>query len=94
MQVRVIDNPPQVAFEVSVIDGVETYESTFVKGNVKDFKAIWRLRKLDDAATELSLEVFLQPSIPMPTNLMNGENLGGSSKGVMAMRARAEAIAK
>lgn len=77
----------------TIVDGVETHESTFIKGNVKDFKAIWRLRKLDDATTELSLEVFLQPSIPMPTNLMNGENLGGSVKGVMAMRARAEGAA-
>ena len=77
----------------TVVDGVETHESHFVKGNVKDFKAIWRLRKLDEGATELSLEVFLQPSIPMPANLMNGENLGGSVKGVTAMRARIEGAA-
>jgi ribosome-associated toxin RatA of RatAB toxin-antitoxin module len=77
----------------TIVDGVETHESHFVKGNVKDFKAIWRLRKIDEATTELSLEVFLQPSIPMPTNLMNGENLGGSVKGVMAMRARIEGSA-
>jgi len=74
----------------TIVDGVETHESHFVKGNVKDFKAIWRLRKLDEATTELSLEVFLQPPFPMPASLMNGENLGGSVKGVTAMRARVE----
>jgi ribosome-associated toxin RatA of RatAB toxin-antitoxin module len=77
----------------TIVDGVEIHESHFVKGNVKDFKAIWRLRKLDEATTEISLEVFLQPSIPMPANLMNGENLGGSVKGVIAMRARIEGAA-
>ncbi len=77
----------------TIVDGVETHESHFIKGNVKDFKAIWRLRTLDEATTELSLEVFLQPSIPMPANLMNGENLGGSVKGVKAMRARIEGAA-
>jgi ribosome-associated toxin RatA of RatAB toxin-antitoxin module len=77
----------------TIVEGVETHESKFVKGNVKDFKAIWRLRKLDDATTELSLEVFLQPSIPLPTALMNKENLGGSAKGVTAMRGRIEGVA-
>jgi hypothetical protein len=77
----------------TIVDGVETHESTFVKGNVKDFKAIWRLRRLDDATTELSLEVFLQPSIPLPTALMNKENLGGSAAGVTAMRGRIEGTA-
>ena len=72
----------------TIVDGVETHESHFVKGNVDEFKAIWRLRKIDEATTELSLEVFLQPSIPLPTSLMNSENVSGSLKGVMAMRSR------
>jgi polyketide cyclase/dehydrase/lipid transport protein len=77
----------------TIVDGVETYESRFIKGNVDEFKAIWRLRKIDELSTELSLEVFLQPSIPLPTSLMNSENLGGSLKGVMAMRGRIEGAA-
>ena len=74
----------------TIVDGVETHESHFVKGNVDELKAIWRLRKLDEGATELSLEIFLQPSIPLPTSLMNSENVSGSLKGVTAMRARIE----
>lgn len=81
----------QVEFlKPTVVGETETYESRFEKGNVKDFKATWRLAKIDDTTTELSLEVFLNPSIPMPDNLINGENLRGSVKGVKAMRARAE----
>ncbi len=74
----------------SIVDGVEIIESKLIKGNVDDFKAIWRLRPIDELTTELSLEVFLQPSIPLPTSLINSENVGGSLKGVMAMRGRIE----
>lgn len=73
---------------------VETYATRFLKGNVKDFQAIWRMRKVDDAHTELSLEVFLQPSITLPADLQNEENVDGSAKGVLAMRERAEKGAK
>ena len=55
--------------EKAGFDGVEVHESRFVKGNVRELKAIWRLKKLDEATTELSLEVFLDPSIPLPTGL-------------------------
>jgi hypothetical protein len=76
-----------------LVDGVETHVSKFVKGNVEEFLAIWRLRKIDELTTELSLEVFLQPSIPLPTSLMNKENVSGSLKGVQAMRGRIEGAA-
>ena len=78
----------------TIVDGQETYESRFMKGNVKELKAIWRLRKIDDAATELSLEVFLLPSIPLPTALVNKGNLIGAVKGVKAVRARVESAAE
>ena len=77
----------------TIAEGVETYESRFVKGNVKDFQATWRLRRIDDDATELSLEVFLDPQLPLPTALVNKGNVGGSFKGVTAIRARIESIA-
>ncbi|MEP7126810.1 MAG: SRPBCC family protein [Byssovorax sp.] len=74
----------------TITGGVEITESRFIKGNVDDFKAVWRLRKIDEETTELSLEVFLQPSIPLPTSLINKENVDGSLKGVIAMRGRIE----
>lgn len=74
----------------TIADGVETFETKFIEGNVRDFKAIWRLARVDDTHTRLSLEVFLQPKIPLPVDLLNEENISGSTKGVTAMRARAE----
>jgi ribosome-associated toxin RatA of RatAB toxin-antitoxin module len=81
-----VDMPRQPA----VVDGTEVYEAKMLDGNVKDFKAIWRVKKIDDASTELSLEVFLQPKLPLPTSILNSENLKGAAAGVTAMRARIE----
>lgn len=70
----------------TIVEGVETWETTFVKGNVEDFKAIWRLKKIDDHETSLSLEVFLKPSLRLPVKILNGENLNGAVNGVVAMK--------
>jgi ribosome-associated toxin RatA of RatAB toxin-antitoxin module len=69
---------------------IETHASRFLDGNVDDFVAIWRLRKIDDAHTEMSLEIFLEPSLPLPDSLINSENVGGAFDGVVAMRTRIE----
>jgi len=72
------------------VDGVEMHEARFVEGNVKQLAATWRLKKLDNDKTELSLEIFLDPAIPLPKKVINHENLDGSADGVRAMKARAE----
>jgi len=72
------------------LNGVETYDVSFIEGNVRDFHAIWRMRQVDPAHTELELEVFLQPKLPLPARLLNRENLEGAVKGVVAMRNRIE----
>jgi ribosome-associated toxin RatA of RatAB toxin-antitoxin module len=69
---------------------VELLESKFVDGNVKDFRAIWRLEPIDADHTKLTLEVFLYPTLPLPTNVLNDENVQGAEKGVTAMRKRIE----
>jgi hypothetical protein len=84
----------EIAKAVVGPDGVETIGTKFIKGNVKAFEATWRMRKLDDASTELSLEVFLDPGLALPAALVNKENLGGSADGVAAMRGHAEQAKK
>jgi ribosome-associated toxin RatA of RatAB toxin-antitoxin module len=73
-----------------VEDGVETYASRFVSGNVQDLQATWRLEKIDTQTTRLSLEVFLRPKLPLPKSLLNAENLDGSARAVAAVRTRVE----
>ncbi len=85
MGARIKMPPPTTA------DGVETHESQFISGNVNDFKAIWRLEELDEKRTALTLEVLLDPTLPLPVSLVNDENIDGAVKGVAAMRDRIEA---
>lgn len=72
------------------VDGWLTYASSFESGNVDDFKAIWRLKPIDEAHTLLSLEVFLSPRLPLPVSERNKENLAGALRGALAMRDRIE----
>jgi ribosome-associated toxin RatA of RatAB toxin-antitoxin module len=71
-------------------DGRESHASRFIDGNVDDFQAIWRLKPLDERRTELTLEVFLDPKVPLPSSMLNEENVDGAVKGVTAMRDRIE----
>lgn len=73
---------------------VETYKSKLVEGNVRAANAIWRISPVGENRTKLSLEVFLQPRVPMPSTVLNGENTRGATKGVIAMRDRCEGLAK
>lgn len=64
----------------------ETYEAKFLDGNVRQFKAIWTLTQVDEGRTDLTLQVFLHPSIPLPDFLVNKANLDGAKKGALAMK--------
>lgn len=72
----------------TMADGAEVYETKFVEGNVKDLKATWRFKKIDDASTEVTLEVFVLPKLPLPNSVVNQENLGGSAEAVLALKKR------
>jgi len=75
---------------VEVPSGIETYQSEFIEGNVKQAFARWSIESEPGDQTKLTLEIFLHPRIPMPTSLLNAENLDGAVKGVAAMRDRIE----
>lgn len=68
----------------------EIHEARFIDGNVRQFKAIWTLTPTTDGNTELTLQVFLHPSLPLPDFLVNKANLDGARKGVLAMKRRIE----
>ncbi|HSN99123.1 MAG TPA: SRPBCC family protein [Candidatus Nanopelagicales bacterium] len=78
------------AMKPAEADGVETHAIRFLEGNVRELSATWRLRPLSGSQTELSLEIFLHPRLPLPVSLLNSENLDGSARGVQAIRARSE----
>jgi hypothetical protein len=68
----------------------EIHQARFLDGNVRQFKAIWRLTPTAEGDTEMTLQVFLHPSVPLPDFLVNKANLDGAKKGVLAMKRRIE----
>jgi ribosome-associated toxin RatA of RatAB toxin-antitoxin module len=96
MQVAALNGMVKMGAQISLPNkpksenGWDVYESTFDKGNVTEFKAIWRMKAIDDQHSFLSLEVFLLPKLPLPSSTLNGENAKGAVNGVKAMRDRIE----
>lgn len=76
----------------ALVDGREVVDSSFLDGNVKELSARWGMKRIDADKTELMLEVFLEPKLPLPAKLVNRENLDGSANGVLAMKARSERV--
>jgi len=70
--------------------GVETVHMRSVEGNVKELSGTWRMEPDGADKTKLTLEVFLSPSLPLPSSVLNSENVKGAVKGVVAMKKRAE----
>lgn len=74
----------------ALAEGVEQYESHFIEGNVREAFAVWRLEPNGAEHTKLTLEVFLHPRLPLPSSLLNDENIQAAIKGVTAMRKHVE----
>jgi hypothetical protein len=70
--------------------GTETIVTRFVDGNVRTLESAFRLKKIDDKRTMLDFEVFLHPGIPLPSGLINQQNLDGAKSAVLAYKARCE----
>jgi len=63
------------------------------KGNVDDFRAIWRLRSVDETHTIVKLEILVDPKMPVPASMVTPELSYAADKAVTAVRDRAEKAA-
>jgi ribosome-associated toxin RatA of RatAB toxin-antitoxin module len=70
--------------------GMETYDTRFVDGNVRKLESTFRLKRIDDKRTMLEFEVFLHPGIPLPSGIINQQNIDGAKSAVLAYKARSE----
>lgn len=61
------------------------------QGNVEDLRAVWRLETVDENTTNLALELFMVPKVPVPAWLVTQELVEAAKKGVARARERAEA---
>lgn len=72
-------------------DGVgEKIVARYSRGNVDDFRAVWRLRAVDDTHTIVKLELLVDPKLPLPGSAVTPELQYAADKAVTAVRDKAE----
>ncbi|UQA54609.1 SRPBCC family protein [Polyangium aurulentum] len=71
-------------------NGEEKIIAKFQRGNVDDFRAVWRLRAIDAEHTVVKLELLVDPKLPAPASVITGELTGAADKAVTAVRERAQ----
>ncbi len=72
-------------------DGVgEKIVAKYHRGNVDDFRAVWRLRAVDDTHTIVKLELLVDPKLPLPGSAVTPELQYAADKAVTAVRDKAE----
>ncbi|MCC6557634.1 MAG: hypothetical protein IT372_32170 [Polyangiaceae bacterium] len=69
----------------------EVIVGRFKRGNVADFRSVWRLRAVDADHTVLKLEILVDPNIPVPSSLVTKQLRIAAEKGVTGVRDRAQA---
>lgn len=62
-----------------------------LKGNTKRMDAVWRIKRIDDANTQLNLEMLMVPKLPVPGSLVTKELKDASRTSVVSIRRHAEA---
>lgn len=68
----------------------EKITARMLRGNVDDFRAVWRLRAVDAEHTIVKLELLVDPSLPAPASLVTPELCGASENAVASVRKQSE----
>ncbi len=74
--------------------GQEIVRGRLVKGNVKRLDATWRIQKVDDGKSDLTLELLIVPDLPAPNSLITKELRKAAGKAVNGARNEAERRSK
>lgn len=74
------------------VNGEEDIEAHMLRGNVKRLDAKWRLARIDDRDTELSLEMLIVPAAPMPSSFVTHEVAYAADQAVTGSCRRAERV--
>lgn len=75
---------------IKSVEGEERLEGHMIKGNVHRLDARWRITKIDEDNTQLSLELLILPKIPVPGSMVTKEAAYAADKAVVGSRDRAE----
>jgi ribosome-associated toxin RatA of RatAB toxin-antitoxin module len=67
----------------------EKFDMKYVRGNVDDMHIVWKLRPVDEKHSILKMEVFVDPTLPVPSALVTPELSYAADKAVTAVRDKA-----
>jgi hypothetical protein len=72
------------------VNGEEIVRGRLIKGNVKRLDATWRIKKVNDLESELTLELLIVPDLPAPKSMITKELRKAAGKAVNGARIEAE----
>lgn len=82
-------------FAAPAADGAgEKVIGTMQKGNVTDFRATWRYRAVDDQHSVVSADIYIEPNLDVPEDLLTSQVEDACGDGVRGVKQRAEAATK
>ncbi|MEZ4287302.1 MAG: SRPBCC family protein [Polyangiales bacterium] len=69
--------------------GAKVIDARFVKGNMKEFSALWRLEPTADGKkTKVIFRILVDPNMPLPASVFTNENVKAARKTLAALRDR------
>lgn len=73
-------------------DGRRIIATRYMDGNVERFHARWELRPTEDGGTEVTLQLGVDPGVPVPDSAVTDENVRVARKGLRALLRRVAAL--
>jgi len=67
-----------------------SFDAKLLEGDVKAFSARWVLERVEDGATKLTLESYLDPDLPLPAAFIDSGSAAGLKDSILAVKSRAE----
>lgn len=91
MQVSVMRGAAQIWVELKLreraVQGTtRTIDATMTKGNVDHFEARWQVTPLDAQRSVVSFQILVDPNLPLPASMVDGENQKNARKALGALR--------
>ncbi len=81
----------RVEISPPAVEGSRTsFDAKLLQGDVKAFSARWVLDKVEEGATKLTLESFLDPDLALPATFIDSGSAAGLKESILAVKARAE----
>jgi ribosome-associated toxin RatA of RatAB toxin-antitoxin module len=67
-----------------------SFDAKLLEGDVKAFSARWVLDRVEEGATKLTLESYLDPDLPLPATFIDSGSAAGLKDSILAVKSRAE----